>query len=117
MRKPYNPRPYQNDIISFELETPRCAVYASMGLGKTLATLTAIDALQLVEPDPVLVVAPLRVAQSTWPDEAAKWEHLRDITVSPVVGDVQARHAALLRKAQVYTTNYEQLPWLVEHLS
>lgn len=114
-RQAFTPREYQHAIVEHELTTRRCGVWVGMGLGKTVSTLTAIDALQLVEPDPVLVVAPLRVAQSTWPDEAAKWEHLRDITVSPVVGDVQSRRAGLARKAHVYTTNYEQLPWLVEH--
>lgn len=116
MRRPFTPRPYQHAIVNHILEHPRCAIYAGMGLGKTVGTLTAIDALQLVEPEPVLVVAPLRVAQSTWPDEAAKWAHLAGLRVSAVVGTPAERRAALARDAAVYTTNYENVPWLIEEL-
>jgi SNF2 family DNA or RNA helicase len=86
-----------------------------MGLGKTVSTLTALDHLDMIEPGPTLVLAPLRVATTTWPDEAAKWEHLRGMVVSPVVGSRDARVRALLADANVFTTNYETLPWLVEH--
>ena len=92
----------------------RGAVWAGMGMGKTSATLTAIRDEHLLIGGPTLVIAPLRVAQSTWPDELAKWDHLHDLTISAVVGDVKARRAALKRKADIYTTNYKQLPWLIE---
>lgn len=115
MRQVLIPRPYHPTIVNHILDHPRCAIYAGMGLGKTVATLSAIDILSLIDDGPVLVVAPLRVAQSTWPDEAAKWAHLRDITVSAVVGSVAERCAALAKRAMVYTTNYENVPWLVEH--
>ena len=84
-------------------------------LVEALSTLTALDTLELVEPGPALVLAPLRVASSTWPDEARKWQHLRNVEVSAVVGTPQERLAALSRPANVFTTNYENLPWLVEH--
>jgi SNF2 family DNA or RNA helicase len=86
-----------------------------MGLGKTLSTLTALDILELAEPGPALVLAPLRVAASTWPDEAKKWAHLRNVEVSAVVGTPAERRAALKRPATIYATNYDNLPWLVEH--
>ena len=114
-RRNFTPRPYQGTIIDHELDFERCGVWAGMGMGKTVSTLTALDHLELVEPGPALVLAPLRVASSTWPDEAAKWEHLRNVEVSAVVGTPEERRAALRRPASVYTTNYEQLPWLVEH--
>jgi SNF2 family DNA or RNA helicase len=114
-RQTFTPRSYQREIIDFELDTPRCAVYAGMGLGKTVATLTALDILEITEPGPALVLAPLRVAASTWPDEAGKWAHLTDVAVSAVVGTPEERRAALRRDATVYTTNYENLPWLIEH--
>jgi SNF2 family DNA or RNA helicase len=63
----------------------------------------------------VLVLAPLRVARSTWPEEARKWQHLAGMNVMPIVGTERERQAALRMDAQVYATNYEQLPWLVEH--
>lgn len=111
-----HPRPYQQIIIDHIVDNPRCAVWAGMGLGKTISTLTAIDALDIVEPGPVLVLAPLRVAATTWPDEIRKWDHLDWITVSPIIGNVTERKAAILKKAKVYTTNYENLPWLLEQV-
>jgi SNF2 family DNA or RNA helicase len=115
MRLPYNPRAYQHTIIDHVLDVRRGAVWASMGLGKTLSTLTALDILELAEPGPALVLAPLRVAASTWPDEAKKWAHLRNVEVSAVVGTPAERRAALKRPATIYATNYDNLPWLVEH--
>ena len=115
MTATFTPRPYQHAMLSHALDVPRCALWAGMGLGKSVATLTALDALELTEPGPALVLAPLRVARSTWPDEAAKWSHLRNVEVAPVVGTPEARKAALRRPANVFTTNYEQVPWLVDH--
>lgn len=114
-RQDFTPRAYQGAIIEHMLDVPRAGVWAGMGMGKTCSALTALDVLELVEPGPALVVAPLRVASSTWPDEAKKWTHLRNIEVSAVVGNPDERRAALRRPASIYTTNYEQLPWLVEH--
>lgn len=119
-RKLFTPRPYQSLIIDHVLDVPRAGVWAGMGMGKTSSTLVAIDHLELVEPGPALVVAPLRVAQSTWPDEAAKWVNLRHVEVTPIVGDVKARERALARafgfSASLFTINYENLPWLQETL-
>jgi len=87
-----------------------------MGLGKTVSTLTMIDGLILAgESAPTLILAPLRVAKTTWPEEARKWEHLRDISVVPIVGSEQERRLALKLDAPVYTTNYENIVWLTEH--
>lgn len=117
MRKPFTPRPYQALIIDHILEHPRCGIWAGMGMGKTTSALTAISHLSLVETRPVLVVAPLRVAQSTWPDEAAKWEHLSHMTVRPIIGDPDERRTALRdTNAGVFTINYDNLPWLRETL-
>lgn len=115
----FTPREYQRPIIEHMLYTRRCGVFAGMGMGKTTAALTAIDGefLSGAQSRPALVLAPLRVAQNTWPDEAAKWEHLRDIEVRPIVGSAAERKAALHdRNANVFTVNYENLPWLIETL-
>lgn len=112
----FNPHPYQHDMIDWLLDLNRSALFAPMGSGKTVTVLTALDLLQLVDSRPTLVLAPLRVAQSTWPDEVGKWDHLSRTEVSAVVGDPGARAKALKRDASVYTTNYENLPWLIEHL-
>lgn len=114
MTKPFTPRPYQTLIRDHILDVPRCAIWAGMGMGKTTGTLTALDLLSITEGDPMLVVAPLRVARSTWPDEAGKWSHLSGLEVVPVLGSPSERLAALRVDAPVYTTNYENLPWLVE---
>lgn len=82
----------------------------------TSATLTYINQ-QLITGDerPKLVLAPLLVAKTTWEDESLKWEHLRGIRVVPIVGNELERRRAMATKAEVYTTNYENLPWLVEY--
>lgn len=98
------------------LDNPRDGVWAGMGMGKTVSTLTALDILELTEPGPALVLAPLRVASSTWPDEARKWDHLRNVELCPIVGNPQERRAALKKDASIYTMNYENLPWLIEQL-
>jgi SNF2 family DNA or RNA helicase len=111
----YTPRPYQHLIIDHILDTPRPGIWAGMGLGKSVSTLTAVDAWQTLDSRPVLVIAPLRVATTTWPDEARKWAHLNHMHVLPITGSERQRLAALRQDAHVYTTNFEQLPWLIEH--
>lgn len=115
MRKEFTPRPYQGMIIDHILDVPRCAVWSGMGTGKTVATLTALEILQMVEDGPALVVAPLRVATGTWPDEVLKWKHLAGMNISVITGTEKERIIALRAPAQVYTTNYEQLVWLVAY--
>lgn len=117
MAREFTPRPYQEIIIDRIIAKHALAVWCSMGMGKTLATLTALAQLRESEPWPVLVLAPLRVAQTTWPDEIKKWDHLKHLKVSVVAGkDKEGRVEALLEDADIYTANYEQLPWLVDML-
>jgi hypothetical protein len=116
MRKQYTPRPYGKLMTDHLLNVPRGGLWADMGLGKTVCALTALDALFLAgESLPALVIAPLIVARDTWPDEARKWEHLHHVDVMAVVGDEAERLRALKYDASVYTINYENLPWLVDH--
>jgi SNF2 family DNA or RNA helicase len=113
----FTPRDYQCAIIRHIIENKRCAIWASMGAGKSASTLTALEDLYLIEGVyPALVIAPLRVATSVWSDEASKWAHLQHLRVSPIVGSAQERCQALRKHAEIYTINYENLPWLVEHL-
>lgn len=114
MSRPFTPRAYQADAMRFLIERPRCALWASMGAGKTVSTLSVLDALAPIEPDPVLILAPRRVALSTWPGEAREWKHLAGVEVVPVTGTADERRRALKRDAQFFATNYEQLPWLVD---
>lgn len=111
----FTPRIYQKLIISHILEHPRCALFVSMGMGKTSSTLAALEFLKVMgEPVRALVLAPLRVATATWPDEVAKWGF--NLRVSAVVGTPAKRRAALEKESDVYTCNYETLPWLISEL-
>lgn len=114
----YHPRPFASLAMDLFAREPRCALWAKPGMGKTTLTLTFLEHMHDVvgESAPTLVLAPLRVARDGWPTEARKWKHLRGLEVVPVVGSVSERRAALRRDAQVFTTNYEQLPWLIEEL-
>ncbi len=87
-----------------------------MGLGKTSITLTAIEQLiyERFEVSKVLVVAPLRVARNTWSDEIHKWDHLKHLKYSVVVGTAADRKKALQTKADIYIINRENLQWLIE---
>lgn len=99
--------------------TPRGAIFAKPGMGKSVMALTFLDHLHNVwgESSPTLVLAPLRVARDTWANEANKWDHLSGVEVVPIVGNVKQRLAALKRTAPIYTTNYENLVWLREHFA
>lgn len=97
-------------------EHDRCAVFGRMGSGKTLATLTSVSAATELDQAPVLIIGPKRVAAKTWPDEALRWPHLRHLNISPILGTVTQRLAALSRDANVFTINYENLPWLVDEV-
>lgn len=111
------PRAYQAPVINHAVDNPRCALWVPMGGGKTVATLTATTHISLVEDCyPLLVIAPLRVATSTWPDEVTKWEHLKGLRVVTVTGTPAQRRAALRARAEIFTINYENLPWLIEAL-
>lgn len=110
----YVPRPYGSLITDFELSVPRCAIWASMGLGKTVTTLTAAEAFMYLEGGKTLVLAPKRVALSTWPAEAYKWDHLKDLRISPIIGSPKERITALQTPADIYTINYDNIAWLIE---
>lgn len=116
-RRTYTPRPYAAAATTHLNTHERCALWAKPGMGKSVITLTWLDTLHNIvgESAPTLVLAPLRVARDTWTNEVQKWEHLRGLSVVPVIGDAKQRAAALRRDAQVYTTNYENLVWLRDH--
>lgn len=115
-RRVFTPWEYQGLIIEHEQEIERSNVWAGMGLGKTGSTLTALESLYHfgIETMPTLVCAPLRVAQSTWPDECEKWEHLSGMEVVPILGDPARRAMQLRRDAPVFSINYENIPWLID---
>lgn len=114
-RRDFTARPYQDLMVGHILDVPRCAVWAGMGMGKTVSVLTALDALFLAGDDhPALVLGPLRVAKKVWPDEAKKWKHLRQVHVLPITGSEAERRISLKFDASVHSINYENLEWLVQ---
>ena len=113
----YKPHEYQSFATNFVLEHPACGLILDMGLGKSVITLTALWSLLLDSFDvgKVLVVAPKRVAENTWPTELKKWEHLDGLTWSLVLGSEKDRRAALQRRAKIYIINRENVTWLVDN--
>jgi len=113
-RIPYTPHPYQDLLTEDIFAHKRGNRFAGMGMGKTVSHLTAIDGMNLTDgTELTLVLAPKRVALSTWPREAAKWSHLTNIEVQPIVGSRAQRLKALRADANVFTVNYDNLPWLI----
>ena len=109
----FKPHDYQEEALAHLYKERRAALWMPMGGGKTVTTLTALEALSVVEDTyPALVLAPLRVARSTWPDEVLKWPHLSHLRVSVITGTPKQRQAALDTPADIYTTNYDNLVWL-----
>ena len=113
----YVPHDYQSYATEFILNHPVAAILLQMGLGKSVITLTAMQELfRRGEIRKALVIAPLRVARDTWPEELRKWDHLWGITWSVAVGSPEERRAALAVGAQITMINRENVPWLVQHL-
>ena len=110
----YRPYDYQRTAMQWIIDKPHCGLFLDMGLGKTVSTLTAVQ--QLIddcEVSRVLVVAPKKVAETTWSTEAEKWDHLKDLRVVKVLGSEKQRCAALAEKADVYVTGRDNFVWLV----
>lgn len=113
----FKPYAYQRRAIDFIKETPYCALFLDMGLGKTVSTLTAFaELLDDCEVATMLVVAPKKVAEATWSDECAKWAHLQGLRVSVIIGTEKQRLAAMKRPAEVYVTSRDLIAWLVARL-
>lgn len=111
----YKPYKYQTFATDFILRHPVSAIFLDMGLGKSVISLTAIFDLTLDSflVRKVLVIAPLRVARDGWPAEIEKWDHLRGLTYSVAVGTDAERRAALMKPADIYIINRENVEWLV----
>ena len=109
----FKPRDYQQAVIGFIQDHERCNVWAGMGTGKSVSTLTALQGLAMVEdPFPALVIAPLRVASSTWPGEVEKWAHLQGLQMAVHAG---TRDFGPLHVADVTTVNYDNLAQYIDH--
>lgn len=114
----FKPHDYQAYAIDFIKTHPVAGLFLGMGMGKTISTLTALntmmfDSFQVAR---CLVVAPLRVARDTWPAELTKWEHLKHLRASVIVGTAKERRQAIHTDADIYVINRENLPWLIKEL-
>ncbi|MPL61738.1 hypothetical protein SDC9_07325 [bioreactor metagenome] len=112
----YQPHNYQEYAKAFIEANPISCLLLDMGLGKTAITLTALSDLLFdsFEAHRILVIAPLRVARDTWPEELRKWEHLSDLRFSVAVGTETERKAALWKQADIYIINRENVQWLID---
>lgn len=110
---------YQVVAKDFIIGHPYAAVILDMGMGKTATTLSAVNELMFdrFEVTKVLVIAPLRVANTVWSDEIEQWSELRHLRYSKIVGTPKQRKVALEKDADIYIVNRENLPWLVEQCS
>lgn len=111
----YTPRVYQLAIEDFILQNERCNVFSGMGTGKTPATLSAISTMLLFGfSERVLILAPKRVALSTWTGEAKKFSNLSHLDIAVAVGSPAERSTALARRAQVTICTYDLIEWLID---
>jgi len=105
-------------MVAWISEHKRCALWAGMGIGKSSATLFALDLLKLlgeIGDSPTLVIGPMRVARDTWPEEVAKWSQFATLKIVPLCGTPRERVAKLKKGVDIFTVSYELVPWLVEH--
>lgn len=111
------PHEYQSYCFNRIIDTKKVGLYIDMGLGKTVTTLSAVKDLKynrlLVRK--ILVIAPKKVAESTWSKEKDKWDHTKMLRVSKVLGSTAKRIQALNTPADLYIINRENVVWLVDY--
>ena len=109
---------YQIRMIDWLLTHKRCALWAGVGLGKTVTALTAVEHLiQKKETNKVLIIAPLRVAKFVWPSEMTKWNHLKHMQCTVIHGSRKAREGLLQSDHRIHVINRENVVWLVDELA
>lgn len=113
----FHPHDYQKYCIDRAIADPTLGFFLAPGLGKTVISLTVADILKydLLQANKFLVIAPKKVAETTWVKEAEKWDHLQHLRLSQVLGGVSKRVKALNAKADVYVINRENVEWLVDY--
>lgn len=110
----YEPYEYQKYATQFIIRNDIAAIFLECGLGKTVATLSAIEYLMSIGAvKRVLIIAPLRVGLSTWPEEIEKWDHTKGLTYAVAIGSVKERERALKAKADITIINRENVEWLI----
>lgn len=113
----FKPHNYQAYCMEQIMEKPALGLFLDMGLGKTIITLSAIQQLKYgrFQVNKVLVIAPKKVAEATWQREAEKWDNVKRLRISTVLGSESKRIRALNTQADIYIINRENVVWLVDH--
>jgi SNF2 family DNA or RNA helicase len=112
----YVPHEYQKTAIQHILDNPNAGLFAEVGRGKSSITLTVLEHLMaIIEIKKPLIVAPKRVASSTWKNEINKWDHTKHFKLSRIIGTPKQRIVALMTKADVYTISRDNIAWLVSY--
>lgn len=106
---------YQSKFVHYIKQKKKCGLFLGMGMGKTLITLSAIkDLFDKRKIKRVLIIAPLRVANTVWKQEASEWYHLKDLGIEICTGDAYETLKALYSHSQIHVINRERVPWLME---
>jgi len=109
---------YQWRMIEWILDNPKCALWAGVGLGKTVTTLTALQTLLLRKHSKkILIIAPLRVAKFVWPVEINNWAHLTNLRHIVLHGSKKRRLEMLGSHYEIHIINKEMVTWLVDEMS
>jgi len=109
---------YQVRMIEWMVANKRSALWAGVGLGKTVTTLTALShLLQHKKAQKILIIAPLRVAKFVWPSEIKKWDHLKNLKCTVITGSKKAREKALESDSPIHVVNKENVVWLVDEMA
>lgn len=105
---------YQKKAVEHIITHKYCGLFLEMGLGKTVSTLTAVEKLMYdyLEVNSVLVIAPKRVAETVWAEEAQNWEHLQHLTFSKIIGTERQRLEAFHKKADIHIISRDNIAWL-----
>ena len=105
---------YQKKAVEHIIEHPYCGLFLDLGMGKTVSTLTAVEKLMYdyLEVNSVLVIAPKRVAETVWAEEAQNWEHLQHLTFSKIIGTEKQRLEAFHKKADIHIISRDNITWL-----
>ena len=111
----FSPHSYQEFATQKIKDQPKFGLFLDMGMGKTVCALTAVSDMLYLDVGQILVIAPLRVAEDTWSRESQKWDHLKYLRISKILGSEKQRIGALRNKADIWIINRENVEWLVQY--
>lgn len=110
----YNFHEYQHASVDHLYRNRKCGLFLDMGLGKTVITLTFLQwcIYQDLAISKALIVGPKRVVENVWTSEIKKWEHLKHLKLTKIVGSPQQREKALKEKTDIHLISRDNIVWL-----